>query len=76
MKRLFFKFTLLVLRLALRLDGWTDKPRPPGYKPNPDLPFWRYVAHLNEPLLGGTVRAIESGNLAHACNKSLFNRPC
>lgn len=67
MKSLFIKFTLLVLRLALRLDGWTDKPRPPGYKPNPDLPFWRY-----RPQCPGIPDSIESGNLAHACNKSLF----
>lgn len=70
MKSLFFKFTLLVLRTALRLDGWTDKPRPAGYKPNPDLPFWRFL-----PDTGLMAPRIESGNLAHACNKSLFNKP-
>lgn len=72
MKPLFIKFTLFVLRLALRLDGWTDKPRPPGYKPNPDLPFWRLVPY--DKLAEGLPQRIESGNLAHACNKSLFNK--
>lgn len=67
MKPFFIKFTLFVLRLALRLDGWTDKPRPAGFRPNPDLPFWRYC-----PKRPGIPPAIESGNLAHACNKSLF----
>jgi hypothetical protein len=66
MKRLFNKFTIFVLKLALRFDGWTDKPRPTGFKPNPGLPFWRYR--------DGTHGSIESGNLLHACNKSLFDK--
>lgn len=69
LKPLFIKFTLFVLRLALRLDGWTDKPRPKGYKNNPDLPFWRF-----RPPVCDLPPSIESANLAHACNKSLFNR--
>jgi hypothetical protein len=70
MKRLFTNLAMSVIRFALWLDGWTDKPRPFGYKPNPDLPFWRY-----RPPCPGVPPSIESGNLAHACNKSIFNRP-
>jgi hypothetical protein len=50
-------------RLAIRLYGWSDKPRPVQYPPDRRFPFWRWNGE----------RSIESADLAGAIRASLHS---
>ncbi len=56
-------FSLALSRLAIRLYGWSDKPRPVQYPPDRRFPFWRWTGE----------RQIESADLAGAIRASLHS---
>ena len=44
MKQATTKLTCLLMRASLRLNGWTDAPKPPPYQETPKHPWWRKLS--------------------------------
>jgi len=44
MKEVTTKLATLLMRTSLRLNGWTDAPKPKPHQPTPQYPWWRNLA--------------------------------
>jgi hypothetical protein len=61
MKRPVLFLAFCIMSCALRLFGWRSGPRPKGYPPSFDRPFWR-------PMTNGSI---ESASLAEAIQAAI-----
>lgn len=64
MKRTLLKLSLNLVKKALRLYGWRDEPRPPGFKSDPARCFWRWHE-------AGSTSQIDTATFAEAINASI-----
>lgn len=61
MKNTLTKLTCLLMKTVIRLNGWTDKPKPEPHRPTPHYPWWRKLSETK----------IEVSDLLGAFDKSM-----
>ena len=65
MKQATTKLATLLIRASLRLNGWTDAPKPPPYQPLPQYPWWKKLTSskiVSSDMIGAFDKVMKESN--------------